>query len=195
MRRRFLLASMLLLTTGWLAGCAGPHYLQPAPKRTVAVPVTGQGQAVTVTAVDSRDEAVIGTRSGSAMSTAVIIVDPATLEPRLQDEAERAVREMGFSPTREAAPDRPSLTLTLAHLGYERGDSPPLVGSARLEAVLVAEAHNDGTTYTGTYTSRRTQQYAVRPDQEANLEMIQGLLSDGLDRAFKDPELGRLLAR
>lgn len=178
-----------------LGGCAGPHYLSPEPRRTATVPAVGQGQAVTVTARDARETAVIGTRSGSAGSTAVIRVDPEALQARLQAEAERAVRDMGFRPTPEAAGDRPSLRLTLSRLAYGRGDSPPLVGSARLEAVLVAEARHAGTTYTGTYTARRTRDYAVRPDRAANQAMVAALLSDALDRAFRDPELAALLAR
>lgn len=194
-RRHILRACAFLLAAGWLAGCSSPHYLQVDPRRTVPVPQTGSGQAVTVTAVDDRDSEVIGTRTGSAMSTAVITVDAHELVPRLQAEAQRAVREMGFTPTTERAEGRPSLTLTLDHLGYERGESRPLIDEARIEAVLIAEATNGGRTYTGTYTSRRTQSYAVRPGKEANTRMINELLSDGLDRAFRDPELGRLLAR
>ncbi|GEK74455.1 MULTISPECIES: YajG family lipoprotein [Halomonas] len=193
--RRLLGLGLVLLATSWLAGCAGPHYLTPDPKRSVQVPAAGQGQEVSVTARDTRQDAVIGTRSGSAGSTAVVIVDPGELTPRLQAEAERAVRDMGFRPVGDTAPGRPSLTLTLKRLDYGRGDAPPMVGSVRLTAVLEARAENDGTTYTGSYTARRTQQYAVKPDREANQAMIEELLSDALDRAFRDPELAGLLAR
>ncbi|MFY0991424.1 YajG family lipoprotein [Halomonas sp. C05BenzN] len=196
MHRRHLLRLSAALFTGlWLAGCASPHYLQLDPKRTAEVPRTGSGQPITVVAMDGRDSEVIGTRGGSAMSTATITVNAHELMPRLQAEAERAVREMGFSPTTEQAEGRPRLTLTLEHLGYERGESRPVIGEARLEAVFVAEAVNGGNTYTGTYTSRRTQSFAVRPDRDTNTRMVNDLLSDGLDRAFRDPELGRLLAR
>ncbi|MGM0783645.1 MAG: YajG family lipoprotein [Pseudomonadota bacterium] len=188
-------AAAALLATLVLAGCASPHYLQLDPRRTAEVPQAGSGQAVTVEAADTRDEEVIGTRSGSAMSTSVITVTPRELTPRLQREAERAVRDMGFSPTTESAPDRPTLTLTLQRLGYERGDGQPLLGEARLEAVLEAKAVNGGTTYTGTYTSRRTQSFALRPNREENADMLNELISDALDRAFRDPELGQLLAR
>ncbi|MCH4565227.1 YajG family lipoprotein [Halomonas sp. EGI 63088] len=196
MRRRHLLRLSAVLLAGlWLAGCASPHYLQLNPKRSAAVPQTGSGQQITVVAVDGRDSEVIGTRSGSAMSTATITVSAHELVPRLQDEAERAVREMGFTPTTERAQGRPSLTLTLDHLGYGRGQSRPVIDEARLEAVFIAEAVNGGNTYTGTYTSRRTQSFALRPDRDTNTRMVNDLLSDGLDRAFRDPELGRLLAR
>ncbi|WP_445004132.1 YajG family lipoprotein [Halomonas mongoliensis] len=195
LRTALLRLSAGLLAAGLLAACASPHYLQLSPQRSAEVPVTGSGQAITVIAVDGRDSEVIGTRTGSAMSTATITVNAHELIPHLQREAERAVRDMGFSPTTESAPNRPSLTLTLDHLGYERGQSRPVIDEARLEAVFVAEARNGGNTYTGTYTSRRTQSYAVRPDRDTNTRMVNDLLSDGLNRAFRDPELGQLLAR
>lgn len=194
-RRHVLRAAAVLLATALLAGCASPHYLQLNPKRSVSVPQTGSGQAVTVAVVDERDSDVIGTRTGSAMSTAVITVSAHELVPQLQREAERAVSDMGFSPTTQPDNARPSLTVTMLQLGYGRGDSRPVIDEARLEAILEVKVTNRGTTYTGTYTSRRTQSYAVRPDRDANTRMLNDLIGDALNRAFSDPELARLLAR
>ncbi|WP_069385089.1 YajG family lipoprotein [Halomonas caseinilytica] len=194
-RRCFLRLIALLLSVVWLTGCSAPQYLQPTPERTVAVPSVGHGQAVTVAVVDGRDGPQIGTRSGNAMSTSVITVEAGPLMPKLQAEAERALRDMGFEPTTQTAQGRPRLTLTLQRLEYGRGQSRPLIDEARLESVLVAKAENGGATYTGTYTSRRTQGYAVRPDLKDNTKMVAELLSDGLNRVFRDPELGRFLAR
>lgn len=194
-RRHVLRAAAAVVATVLLAGCASPHYLQLNPKRSVSVPQAGSGQAVTVAAVDERDGDVIGTRSGSAMSTAVITVSAHELVPQLQREAERAVSDMGFSPTTQPGNGRPSLTLTLLHLGYERGESRPILDEARLEAVLEVKVANQGSTYTGTYTSRRTQSYAVRPDRDTNTRMLNDLIGDALDRAFSDSELAQLLAR
>jgi len=184
-----------LAATVLLSACSGPQYLRPDPQRSVAVPASGQGQAVTVIAVDGRDSDVLGTRSGSASSTAVISVSAHEIVPQLQAEAERAVADMGFSPTATPAEGRPALTLTLTRLNYARGESRPLIDEAQLESVLVAEASNNGETYTGTYTSRRSQSYAVTPDKATNNRMVTDLLSDGLNRAFADPALGQLLAR
>ncbi|NLC21852.1 MAG: hypothetical protein GX771_08100, partial [Halomonadaceae bacterium] len=94
-RRHALRAALVLLTLALLAGCASPHYLQLNPQRSVNVPQIGSGQTVTVAAVDERDSDVIGTRTGSAMSTAVITVNAHELVPQLQREAELAVRDMG----------------------------------------------------------------------------------------------------
>lgn len=196
LRRHFLRLSGVLLASAWLAGCASPQYLQLSPERSADVPQVGSGQQVTVIAQDGRDSDIIGNRAGGGMSTAHITVSSHELIPRLQQEAERAVRDMGFSPTTEKAQGRPSLTLELASLNYGRGDSgQPMVDEARLEGVLRAIAQNKGTTYTGTYTSRRTQGYAVRPGSDTNSRMLSDLLSDAMNRAFSDQELGRLLAR
>lgn len=196
LRRHFLRLSGVLFASAWLAGCASPQYLQLNPERNAQVPQVGSGQQVTVIAQDGRDSDIIGNRTGGGMSTAHITVSSHELIPRLQEEAERAVRDMGFSPTTEQAQGRPSLTLELANLNYARGGSgQPLLDEARLEGVFRAIAHNKGTTYTGTYTSRRTQSYALKPDADSNARMLSDLLSDGMNRAFSDPELGRLLAR
>ncbi|MFS8151594.1 YajG family lipoprotein [Vreelandella titanicae] len=196
LRRHFLRISGVLLASAWLAGCASPQYLQLSPERSVQVPQVGSGQQVTVIAQDGRESDIIGNRAGGGMSTAHITVSSHELIPRLQEEAERAVRDMGFSPTTEQAEGRPSLTLELASLHYARGDSgQPLVDEARLEGVFRAIAKNKGTTYTGTYTSRRTQGYALKPDADSNARMLSDLLSDGMNRTFSDPELANLLAR
>lgn len=194
-RRLGLLAWLAIMLI--ISGCASPHYLQPAPKRTVAVPLVGQGQTVTVITVNQRQDSVIGTRTGSAMSTSTITIDPAQLKAALQSEAERAVSDMGFTPGSANQASGPRLTLTLAKLDYGRGRSRALVGEAHIEAVLIAEAVNAGTTYTGTYTATRNQSYAVgvRPSKASNLTMIETLLADVLNRAFSDPELAELLAR
>ncbi|GGX96237.1 lipoprotein [Litchfieldella qijiaojingensis] len=195
MQRHWLSGLWLLMALLLLTACTSPHYLQPNPKVTADIPQAGGGQQVTVNVVDGRESEVLGTRSGAAMSTATITVYAHDLIPKLQAQAEQAVRQMGFTPTTESVEGRPSLTLTLTRLGYERGDSQPVLGNARLEVVFRSVAKNDGYTYTGTYTSRREQSYAIRPNREDNTNMVNELLSDGLNRAFRDPELGRLLAR
>jgi len=196
LRRHFLRISGVLLASAWLSGCASPHYLQLSPERSAEVASVGDGQEITVLAQDGRESEVIGNRAGGGMSTAQITVNSHEVIPRLQEEAERAVADMGFTPTREAAEGRPSLTLELDSLSYAQGNSDqPLIDEARLEGVLRAIVRNDGTTYTGTYTSRRSQEYAVKPDKDTNTRMLNDLLGDALNRAFSDEDLGRLLAR
>ena len=184
------LASMLL------AGCAqSPHYLQVDPTVGQDLPRVGNGQSVTLNVVDGRESDVLGTRSGAAMSTAVISVEAYDLMPKLKNQAEMALSRMGFNPTSEPANDRPSLTLTLTELNYQKADSKPLLDKAVLLARFQAKASNEWQTYTGTYTAKRQQDYALKPDREANTAMVSDLLSRALQRAFNDPQIGNLLAR
>lgn len=197
MQRRFFIRGVGILFAGLLlAGCASPQYLQLDPQRSAPVAEVGDGQKVAVFAQDGRDSDVIGNRSGGGKSTAQITVSSHELIPRLQQEAERAVRDMGFTPTDEKADGRPTLTLELSQLSYVQADSSqPALDEARLEGVLRVIAEQGTTTYTGTYTSRRTQGYALRPGSDKNTKLLNKLLSDALDRAFSDGELGALLAR
>lgn len=196
-RLALLLQSLvLILFLLAMTGCASsPHYLQAAPKVSSNLPESGSGQAVTLTVVDERESAILGSRSGAAMSTDTISLESGDVLPELKAQAAYAMRQMGFTPTDEADAQRPSLTLTLKRLDYARGDRQPLLGEAELEAVFEAEAKNEGESYVGRYTSRRNQSYALRPSLEENTQMINELLSDGLDRSFSDPALGQLLAR
>lgn len=194
--------SRLSTGLGWLmsvllvAGCAqSPHYLQADPQISQNFPRSGSGQSVTVNVVDGRESEVLGTRSGAAMSSAVISVEAHGLIPRLQAQAEAALSQMGFNPTPQTASGRPSLTLSLEQLSYAQADDKPLVEKALLLARLRAEVTNGRSTYTGNYTAKREQSYAVKPDREANTRMVNDVLSRALDRTFNDPEVGRLLAR
>ncbi|WP_148254842.1 YajG family lipoprotein [Aidingimonas lacisalsi] len=195
MQRRLLAFSCLVLALLLVGGCASPHYLETDPRVSGDLPRSGNGQQVTVNVVDGRDSDVLGTRSGAANASATITVYAHELIPKLQAQAENALQRMGFSPTRDEAEGRPSLTLTLDRLGYGRGDDQPVLGNARLEAVFIAKAVNGGTTYTGSYTARREQSYVVRPGEAANTKMVNQVLSNALARTFHDEELGRLLAR
>lgn len=197
MQRRFFLRGLSVVLAGlWLGGCAGPHYLSVTPQRSAPLARVGSGEEIAVFAQDGRDSDVIGHRSGGGMSTSQIIASSHVLIPALQREARRAVRDMGFTPVTEKAEGRPTLTLELARLRYAQADGAnPGIDEARLEGVLRAIVQNDATTYTGTYTARRTQAYAFKPGSAKNTEMLNTLLGSALDRAFSDPELGRLLAR
>ena len=195
----------LLKTVAWLggvlaimlvAGCASsPQYLQTNPTVSGNLPQVGNGQSVTVTVVDGRESNVLGTRSGAAMANDTITVEAYDVIPKLQAQAQAALSQMGFAPTTQPAPDRPSMTLTLTQLNYAKTDAEPVIDKAQLLARLRAEVANDDLIYTGTYTAKREQTYALSPDRDANTEMVNDVLSRALARAFNDPQVGQLLAR
>lgn len=194
--------SRVAARVGWLmgallilAGCQNPQYLQVEPKLTQNVPRVGSGQSVTVNVVDGRESDVLGTRDGVAMSTSTITVEAYTLIPQLQAQAEAALTQMGFSPTTQSTEGRPSLTLTLTQLDYQEADAQLILDEAQLIARMRAVVENRNTIYTGKYTSKRTQSYALTPNSEKNTKMVSELLSDVLNRTFSDPQISNLLAR
>lgn len=179
-----------------LAGCAqSPQYLDVSPTISSNLPQAGSGQAVTLTTADGRESDVLGTRSGKQMSTDTISVPAHTLMPKLQQQAETALRQMGFKPTSQEAEGRPNLTLTLTQLSYQKGAAQAMLDKAVLVAKLQAVVENQGSVYTGIYTAKREQSYALTPDYEKNNQMVTELLSNALDRTFGDPQIGQLLAR
>lgn len=197
MRQWFALKCMApLLLLGLLAACAqSPQILSVNPKASGGYPHTGSGQSVSLEVVDGRSSSVIGTRSGTASATSTITVEANDVIPKIQAQAENALRSMGFNPTSQNN-GGPRLTLTLAELDYARGTAEqPLLGASQLQAIMQAEVVNGGNTYTGRYTAKRSQSYAMKPDWDTNNRMVSELLSNALDRTFRDQQIGNLLAR
>ncbi|KFF50599.1 MULTISPECIES: YajG family lipoprotein [unclassified Salinicola] len=197
MRQWFALKCVAVLgVLGLLAACAqSPQILSVQPKVSGGFPHTGSGQTVTLNVVDGRDDNVIGTRSGTASATSTITVEAHDVIPKLQAQAENALRSMGFNPTTQDT-GGPSLTLTLAELDYARGNADePLLGASQLQAIIAAKVENGSNTYTGRYTAKRKQSYAFKPDWDTNNRMVSELLSSALDRTFRDQQLANLLAR
>ena len=97
------LIALLAATSLTLAGCAlSPQQLTPQPKLTSSLTPVGQGQPVVVRVVDGRSSPVLGTRGGLYPETSAISVSGENLLPKLQAEAEVAVRLLGFTPSANA---------------------------------------------------------------------------------------------
>ncbi|WP_239495210.1 YajG family lipoprotein [Salinicola halophilus] len=186
----------MIATLALLSACAqSPQILSVDPKASGGYPRAGNGQAVTLNVVDGRDSSVIGTRAGVDSATSTITVEANDVIPKLQAQAEGALRSMGFNPTTQAN-GGPTLTLTLDELDYARGSAEqPVLRASALQAILEAKIENGSDTYTGRYTAKRNQSYAFKPDWDTNNRMVSELLGSALDRTFNDPQIGSLLAR
>ncbi len=197
LRQRLTLKSLAMIATlALLSACAqSPQILSVDPKASGGYPRAGNGQAVTLNVVDGRDSSVIGTRAGVDSATSTITVEANDVIPKLQAQAEGALRSMGFNPTTQAN-GGPTLTLTLDELDYARGSAEqPVLRASALQAILEAKIENGSDTYTGRYTAKRNQSYAFKPDWDTNNRMVSELLGSALDRTFNDPQIGSLLAR
>nr|MBF0683265.1 hypothetical protein [Pseudomonas sp.] len=177
-----------------LAGCAhSPQQLDPTPKLNSEISPVGQGQPVAVRVVDGRTSPTLGTRGGLYPETSSVSVPGAKLLPKLQAQAEAAVRLLGFTPSANAY-NAPQLTLTLADLKYQSPKEGLYVTEANIGATFRVEVQNGGRRYTGRYGATLNQRFGMAPNEQTNTKLVSDVLSDALTRVFKDDNIGRLLA-
>ncbi|MDH4561852.1 YajG family lipoprotein [Pseudomonas sp. BN411] len=177
-----------------LVGCAlSPQQLSPQPKLTGPLTPVGQGQPVVVRVADGRPSPVLGTRGGIYADTSAISVQGQDILPRLQAEAEAAVRLLGFTPSPNAY-NAPQLTLTLADLKYQ-SPKETYVTEANISASFRVDVQNSARRYSGKYGASLNQRFGTAPNQQTNTKLVSDVLSDALTRAFKDPTIGQVLSQ
>ncbi|WP_137819940.1 YajG family lipoprotein [Pseudomonas sp. 2FG] len=190
-----LLLGLIAVTSLTLVGCAhSPQQLSPQPKLTTALTAVGQGQPVVVRVVDGRPSPALGTRGGLYPETSAISVAAADIVPKLQAQAEAAVRLLGFTPSPNAY-NAPQLTITLAELKYQSPKEGLYVTEATISATFRADVQNATRRYSGRYGSSLDQRFGMAPNQQTNTKLVSDVLSDALTRAFKDPTIGQMLAQ
>jgi uncharacterized lipoprotein len=176
-----------------LAGCAhSPQQLRPQPRLTAQLAPVGQGQPVVVRVVDGRPSPVLGTRGGLYPETSAISVASQDLVPKLQGQAEAAVRLLGFTPTPNAY-NAPQLTLTVTDMKYQSPKDGSYVTEANISATIRADVQNSVRRYSGRYGATLNQRFGMAPNQQTNTKLVSDVLSDALTRVFKDPTIGQLL--
>ncbi|TWI54898.1 putative lipoprotein [Pseudomonas duriflava] len=191
MRNRLLLG--LIAVAGLvIAGCASsPQQLSPEPKLTAPLAAVGHGQPVSVRVVDGRSSFALGTRGGLYPETSTVSVQSNDVIPKLQAQAETAVRLMGFTPTPNAY-NVPQLTVTLAELKYQ---SPKelYVTSATIGATFKVDVRNNVRGYSGRYGASLEQRFGMAPNTATNTKLVSDVLSDALTRVFKDQTIAQVL--
>ncbi|MCY1285855.1 putative lipoprotein [compost metagenome] len=190
-----LLLGLFAVASLTLGGCAlSPQQLSPQPKLNTSLTAVGQGQPVVVRVVDGRPSPVLGTRGGLYAETSNISVASADILPKLQAQAEAAVRLLGFTPTPNAY-NAPQLTITLAELKYQSPKDSTYVTEANISAAFRADVQNATRRYSGRYGASLNQRFGSAPNQQTNTKLVGDVLSDALTRTFKDPTIGQLLAQ
>jgi uncharacterized lipoprotein len=190
-----LLFGLITLTSLALVGCAhSPQQLRPQPTINAPLTAVGQGQPVVVRVADGRPSPVLGTRGGLYPDTSAISVSGQDVLPKLQAQAEAAVRLLGFTPT-AGAYNAPQLTLTLAELKYQSPKEGLYVTEADIAATMRIDVQNANRRYSGRYGASLNQRFGMAPNQATNTKLISDVLSDALTRAFKDPAVAQMLAQ
>lgn len=189
-----LLFGLLAVASLSLVGCAhSPQQLSPQPKLTTQLNPVGRGQPVVVRVVDGRPSQSLGTRGGMYPETSTISVNGNDVVPKLQAQAEAAVRLLGFTPT-QGGSNAPQLTVTLAELKYQSPKDKMYVTEATIGATFRADVANANRRYSGRYGASLDQRFGMAPNQETNTKLVSDVLSDALTRLFKDPTVGQVLA-
>ena len=188
-----LLFGLITVTTLSLVGCANsPQQLSPQPKLTTQLAPVGHGQPVSVRVVDGRPSPTLGSRGGLYPETALISVNAQDVLPKLQAQAEAAVRLLGFTPSN--SPGVPQLTVTLAELKYQSPKEDLYVTEASIGATFKSDVNAGTRRYSGRYAASLNQRFGMSPNQETNTKLVSDVLSDALTRLFKDPSIGQLLS-
>jgi uncharacterized lipoprotein len=187
-----LLFGLIAVTTLTLAGCANsPQQLSPQPRLTTQLAAIGHGQPVMVRVVDGRPSPTLGTRGGLYPETSAVTVNANDIVPKLQAQAEAAVRLLGFTPSSSG----PELTVTLADLKYQSPKEGMYVTEATISANFRADVRNSGGSYSGRYSASLNQRFGMAPNQETNTKLVGDVLSDALTRLFQDPAIGQKLSQ
>jgi uncharacterized lipoprotein len=187
-----LLFGLIAVTTLALAGCANsPQQLSPAPRITAQLAASGHGQPVMVRVVDGRQSPTLGTRGGLYPETSAVTVNANDVVPKLQAQAEAAVRLLGYTPSGSG----PELTITLADLKYQSPKEGMYVTEATISATFRADVRNAGGSYSGRYGASLNQRFGMAPNQETNTKLVSDVLSDALTRLFQDPVIGQKLGQ
>ncbi|MBF7141912.1 MULTISPECIES: YajG family lipoprotein [Pseudomonas] len=178
-----------------LTGCANsPQQLNPQPKITEQLAPVGHGQPVVVRVVDGRPSPTLGTRGGLYPETSAVSVNGADVLPKLQAQAEAAVRLLGFTPS-AGAYNAPQLTITLADLKYQTPKDKVYATEATISATFRADVQNSSGRYSGRYSASLDQRFGMAPNQETNTKLVSDVLSDSLTRLFKDATIGQKLGQ
>jgi uncharacterized lipoprotein len=148
---------------------------------------------VSVRVVDGRPSPTLGSRGGLYPETALVSVNAQDVLPKLQAQAEAAVRLLGFTPSANA-PGAPQLTITLAELKYQSPKDGLYVTEASIGATFKSDVTAGTRRYSGRYGASLNQRFGMSPNQETNTKLVSDVLSDALTRLFKDPSIGSLLS-
>ncbi|MDB6050389.1 MAG: lipoprotein [Pseudomonas sp.] len=190
-----LLFGLLAVGSLTLVGCANsPQQLSPQPKLTSQLAAVGHGQPVMVRVVDGRPSPTLGTRGGLYPETSAVSVQPNDILPKLQQQAEAAVRLLGYTPSGNSG-NVPQLTVTLADLKYQSPKEGLYVTEATISATFRADVVNNGKSYNGRYAASLDQRFGMAPNQETNTKLVSDVLSDALTRLFQDPTVGQMLGQ
>jgi len=175
-----------------VCGCAWTPQsamLKPAPNITPST--LGNGVTVAVRVIDKRQSETIGHRGVDSQNAA--ITTKQNVAALFQEQIIEGLVRKGFAASPfEGQPGR-LLVVEIRQIDYTT-DMDFWKGIIRTEAVLGASMIKDGVKFEQFYTGKRTENTVEAPGAKTNERLINGAISDALQRMFEDDHLIRYLA-
>lgn len=174
-----------------LGGCAWvPQKAELKVSPNISASAVGKGVTVAVRTIDARPSQTIGHRGLDSKNAEI------TTEANVKEIFDEAIRQglakKGFTAVRyEGQPGR-LLTVEVRRIEYTT-DMEFWKGIVRTEAVLNASMVKDGMKFEQNYTGKRTETAAEAPRASTNDRLINGAISDAVQKMFEDEALIRYL--
>ena len=182
----------LSLAAAVLAGCAWvPQKVSIAPQVQIPASDLGHAATVVVKVQDSRPNQRIGYR-GMDSKLAQIRTDQ-DLAPIFQQKIIEGLSRQGFKAL--PASDGPArvLKVDIRELHYST-DTELWQGTVRTRAAVQAYSRTEDTVYSRLYEAEREEKAIEAPGAKTNARLINGAISDVLQRLLEDQKLIKMLA-
>jgi uncharacterized lipoprotein YajG len=182
----------LISAAALAGGCAWTPQtatLQPAP--TITPSTVGRGVTLAVRVMDKRPSEIIGRRGLDSQNAAITTTQNVAVV--FQDKIVEGLKRKGFSASPYEGQRGRLLTVEIRQIDYTT-DMEFWKGSVKTEVVLGASMIKDFAKFEQFYTGKRTESAAEAPRAKTNERLINGAISDALQRMFEDEALLRYLA-
>jgi uncharacterized lipoprotein YajG len=180
------------LAAALIGGCAWKPQsatLQPVPNITPST--LGNGVTVAVRVIDKRQSTTIGYRGLDSQNAAITTTQNVAVV--FQNKILEGLKRKGFTASAyEGQPGR-LLTVEIRQIDYTT-DMEFWKGIVKTEVVLGASMIKDFAKFEQFYTGKRTENSAEAPSAKTNERIINGAISEALQRMFEDEHLIRYLA-
>jgi uncharacterized lipoprotein YajG len=187
---RLLLAG--LMTASWLVGCAWVSQTATLKLEPRTIPSKiGQGRTVAVRVVDRRPARTIGYR-GLDSKNAAITTDQNVADLFQQKLLESLARKGFTAIPHDGAPGR-LVVVEVRQIKYTT-DMEFWKGIVQTEAELVASMVKDGVKFEQAYLAERKETAIEAPSAKTNERLINGAVSDALQKLLEDERLLRFMA-
>jgi len=182
----------LILLVVFAAGCAWvPQKVTIAPQLPAPASNVGNGATVVVKVLDARPSSRIGYR-GLDSKLAEITTEQ-ELAPIFQQKIIEGLSQQGFKAVSSSEQPARVLKVEIRTLQYTT-DMDFWKGTVHTRAAIQAYSKTDTTIFDQLYVAERQEAVVEAPRAKTNERLINGVISDVLQRLLGDQKLARLLA-